>query len=390
MIYLDNNATSPIDPKVTEAVLPYLSEHWGNPSSSYQLAKTTSKAIAKARQQVAEMITADPNEIIFTGCGTESNHAALNSAIKLYPERPHLITAATEHSAILEHAEIFEEGDIAVTTLSVDTEGLISLQDLEAALEKNGEGKTALVSLMWANNETGVINSVEEAAQLAHQYGALFHTDAVQAGGKLNIDLKKTEIDYLSLSGHKFHAPKGVGVLYASNRVRFTPYLIGGGQEGGRRAGTENIAGIVGLGKAAELMSAQEEEPIKKLRDHFESELLTQIEGASVNGSLEKRLPTTSNIYFPHIEAAGLLILLDKAGIYASAGSACHTASLHPSHVLKAMGYDCDHAACSMRFSLSRFTTEQDIETALSETVSAIKKMQSLRPPPSKGPVRRS
>ena len=385
MIYLDSNATSQIAPEVVEAMTPFLTEQFANPSSAYSISKPIKAALSEAREQCATLIGASASEIIFTGCGTESDNAAVVSALATYPDRKHVITTTAEHSAVLEPCTLAKEKGIEVTHLKVNEQGLIELEELRAEIRP---GETALVSMIWANNETGVLAPVLEAAEIAREAGALFHTDAVQAAGKIAIDLSKTSSDLLSISGHKFHAPKGIGLLYASRRVRFQPLLSGGGQEGGRRAGTENVPYIVGLGKAADLMQQQPhqgEGSVRFLRDRFESALLAQIEGSEINGHPENRLPTTSNLHLPGIDSAGLLILLDEEEIYCSAGSACHTGALNPSHVLTAMGFDRKRAASSVRFSFSRFNTIEQVDIAIEKVVSACNKLRSLRPPG--GPV---
>lgn len=382
MIYLDSNATSQVDPEVVDAMLPFLREHFANPSSAYRIARPVRVALAAAREQCATLLGAKPEELIFTSCGTESNNAAIASALATHPERRHIVTTTAEHSAILEPCEELSRNHcIEVTRIGVDSKGLMDLEELRSAIRP---GETALVSVLWANNETGVINPVSEAAAIARELGSLFHTDAVQAAGKIPIDLSSVPVDLLSISGHKFHAPKGVGLLYCSSRVRFQPLLTGGGQESGRRAGTENVPHLVGMGKAAQLMLQQPHEgvgSVRALRDRFERKILDSIEGAEVNGHLTNRLPTTSNLHLPGIDSAGLLILLDQREIYCSAGSACHTGALKPSHVLSAMGFDHRRAASSVRFSFSRLNTWEQVDTAADEVIACCNKLRSLRPP---------
>jgi len=381
MIYLDSNATTQVDPRVVDAMLPFLREHYANPSSSYGAARMVRKAIETAREQVAALLGCEPTEIIFTSGGTESNNAAIGSALTLYfPHKPHFVTVKTEHSAVLEPAQRWSRQEHAVSFLNVDREGRVDTDELRSCAH---DGQTALVSLMWANNETGVIAPIEEAVHSAHEHGALFHTDAVQAVGKLRISMRDIPVDYLSLSGHKFHAPKGIGALYISKRVRFKPWILGGGQEFGRRSGTENVSHIVGMGLAAELMRGElkrgGDAEIKAMRDAFEKVILSALPDVVINGSIEHRLHTTSSLCFPGVDASGLLILLDERGVACAAGSACHTGALHPSHVLEAMGYDSEHARCTLRFSLSRFNTMDQSVRAAELVIECVKKMRSLQ-----------
>lgn len=384
MIYLDNNATTKIDPEVLDCMLPFLKDHFANPSSSYQLSKKSKEGIDKAREQIAKVLNSESDELVFTGCGTESNNTAISSAISLYPEKNHIITSKVDHDATIEPFRVLEEKGYQVDYLDVDEKGIIALNQLSSLIDPDN---TALVSLIWANNETGVLTPIKEACQIAHENGALFHTDAVQCFGKIDLDVEKIKVDYLSISGHKFHAPKGVGALFVSSRVRFAPYLHGGGQESGKRSGTENVAGIVAMGKAAELMQVRKGASIKEYRDYFESELLNAVPDIEINGDPQKRLDTTSSLYIPDVDAAGLLILLDQEEVYASAGSACHTSALHVSHVLTAMGFDRKRASQTMRFSFSRFNSMNEVKEAVPTIEKLIKKMKSLR---SAGPIRSS
>lgn len=375
IIYLDNNATTQIDPAVLEVMLPYLSEFYGNPSSAYDFGSQVGKAIEKARAQVAGLLGCDPEEILFTSCGTESNNSAIASALQIDPDRQHVITTRVEHSAIVKQCEALAKRGTEVTWLGVDAEGRIDLKELENAIRPD----TAIVSTMWANNETGVLFPIEEIAEIVHRKKTLFHTDAVQAVGKIPIDLSTTKINFLALSGHKLHCPKGVGVLYVSKRTPFRPYLLGGSQEHGRRAGTENVASIVGLGKGCELAGhhlTAENKQVRALRDRFENGLLAAIPGAQVNGEREHRLPNTSNIAFPGLDSEALLLLLNKGHLCCSAGSACTAGSLHPSHVLKAMGMSTERARSSLRFSFSRFNNEDEVDRALEALRKAIAKLQ--------------
>jgi cysteine desulfurase len=366
LIYLDNNATTKPDPAVVGAMMPYLGEEYGNPSSAYRLGKRAAEAVERARDQLAALLCCEPREILFTSCGTESNNAAIASALTLDPDRQHVITTRVEHSAIMKQCEWLAKRGVEVTWLGVDENGQIDLEELEAAIRDD----TAIVSTMWANNETGVLFPIEEIADIVHRKRVLFHTDAVQAVGKIPINLAHTHsrINFLSISGHKLHCPKGIGALYVNRRTRFTPYLMGGGQEHGKRAGTENVPYCVGLGEAAELAGAHmsfENQAVRLLRDQFERRLLDTIPDSQVNGDREHRLPNTTSIAFDGIESEAVLLLLDQAGICCSAGSACTTGSVHPSHVLKAMGFSTERARASLRFSFSRYNTADEAERAI-------------------------
>jgi cysteine desulfurase len=377
MIYLDNNATTQVDPAVLDEMLPFLREQYGNPSSAYSFGKQIGKAIDKARERVADLLGCEPTEILFTGCGTESDNTAIQSALLVDPDRKHIVTSKVEHSAILRHTETLARRGYEVTALDVDEDGLVDLNKLADSVRDD----TAIVSLMWANNETGVLFPIAEAAEICSSTGTLFHTDAIQAVGKVEIDLSQVPINFLALSGHKLHAPKGIAALYVNRRTRFNPLIIGGSQENKRRAGTENVASIVALGKAAELAAKtlQEEQiKVRGLRDRFEEGLLQRIPGSQLNGHLTRRLPNTSNIAIEGIDSEGMLMLLDQKGICCSAGSACTAGSLEPSHVLKAMGFSNDRARGSLRFSLSRFNTEAEIEQALQIVPAAVEKLRAL------------
>lgn len=379
LIYLDNNATTKIDPAVVEEMLPFLTEQYGNPSSAYSFGKKAAAAVDKAREQIAGLLGCDPREILFTSCGTESNNAAITSALSLDPDRQHIVTTKVEHSSITKHCEALAKRGYEVTWLGVDERGQIDLHELERAIRPD----TAIVSTMWANNETGVLFPIREIGEIVHKKKTLFHTDAVQAVGKIPMDLAQmhAHINFLALSGHKLHCPKGVGALYVSRRTRFNPFVIGGGQEHGKRGGTENVASIVALGKAAEIAAKymhEENTRVRKMRDTFERAVLETIPDTHVNGDTEHRLPNTSNIAFDDIESEAVLMLLDKAHICCSAGSACTAGSLHPSHVLKAMGFNNDRARGSLRFSFSRFNTEAEVEKALSVLPSVIAKLRQM------------
>lgn len=380
MIYLDANATTPADPAVLEVMLPFLREHFANPSAGYAGGRVAHRAVEKARGQVAALLGADEEEIVFTSGGTESINAVHASVRALWPEKPELIIAGTEHPAVLESAKRWEAQGGTVVQVPLHADGRLDLAALREAVRP---GSTALVSIMWANNETGVIAPMDEIVGIAHAAGALMHTDAVQAAGKIAVDVRQTPVDFLSLSGHKMHAPKGIGALYASQRVRFAPLLVGGGQEKERRSGTENVPGIVALGKAAELCQGHLEDGtparIRNMRDRFEQLVREGVPDMRVHGSAEHRLHTTSSFCLPEVDAAGMLILLDRQGICVSAGSACHTASLHPSQVLEAMGVSARDAACTLRVSFHRFNAPTDAETAARAVVEAAHKLRAER-----------
>jgi cysteine desulfurase len=385
IIYLDNNATTPLDPAVIEEMLPFLTKYYGNPSSGYVFAAQARKAIDLARERLAALLGCEPSEIVFTSGGTESNNAVIHSASQLEPRGKHVVTNAVEHSAVLRPCQDLEKRGCAVTFLGVNRDGNVDLAELEAAIRP----ETALVSMMWANNETGVLFPVEKMAEIGHRRGVLFHTDAVQAVGKIPIRLRDMAINFLSLSAHKFHGPKGVGALYVNRRTRFSPLIAGGGQENGRRGGTENVASIVGLGKAAELAVKYLEErkgSIRSMRDRFEKAILASISGASVNGApaAAGRIPNTSSLSFEGIESPAALILLDRHGLCCSAGSACKTGSQEASHVLRAMNPNGDGARRSLRFSFGRFNTEAQIDRAIEVVPKVIEK---LRQTPSPIPV---
>lgn len=378
VIYLDNNATTAVDPAVVDAMLPYLTTAYGNPSSMHSFGGQVGQAVQQAREHVAALLGADPTEVVFTSCGTEGNNAAIQAAIKAQPDKRHLITTQVEHPAVLNVCKHLEKQGYTVTYLSVDRQGQIDLMELEAALT----GDTALISTMAANNETGVLFPLKEIGSLAKAAGALFHVDAVQAVGKVPLDLDANQIDLLTLSGHKLHAPKGIGALYVRRGVRFRPFLIGGHQERNRRAGTHNVPGIVALGKAAEL--AQEHlthlDRERHLRDRLEQGLLAAITDCEVNGGGSPRLPNTTNIGFKYIEGEAILYWLDQYGICASSGSACTSGSLEPSHVLQAMGLPYTILHGSIRFSLSRYTTQLEIERVLSIMPNVVAKLRAISP----------
>jgi len=361
MIYLDYNATTPIAPEVLEAMLPYLKEEWGNPSSSYRFGSKLRSIIERSREQVANMLGANPSEIIFTSCGTESNNAAINAALRARPDKRHIITSQVEHSAVLQHCKALEMQGYAVTYLPVDREGLLNINDLDVSISTG----TALVSLMWANNETGVLFPIENIARLCNERGVLFHCDAIQAAGKIRIDLQQTPINYLSITGHKLYAAKGVGALYVRKRTPFSPYLIGGNQERGMRGGTESVAMVVGLGKASELTLQtlpKYDSQIQPLRDNLENQILSSIKGAERNGNIEKRLSNTTSINFQGIASESLIRLLDKCDICVSSGSACLADSDEPSHVISAMKPETGRLRETIRFSLGFDLKQAQVE----------------------------
>ena len=379
-IYLDNNATTRVDDAVLEAMLPYFTEQFGNPSSMHSFGNKVGLAIKKARLQVQDLLGAEhDSEIIFTSCGTESDSTALLSAIKSNPKKKEIITTSIEHPAVLTLCANLEKEGYKVHTLKVDEKGRLDL-DAYARLLSD---RVAVVSVMWANNETGTFFPVLEMAEMAHAAGVLFHTDAVQAVGKVPIDLKTSKIDMLSLSGHKLHAPKGIGVLYLKRGVRFRPLLRGGHQERGRRAGTENTAAIVGLGLACEQAMQHmhyENTEVKRLRDKLEAGILARVPRAFPTGDVTNRLPNTSNIAFEFIEGEAILLLLNKFGIAASSGSACTSGSLEPSHVMRAMGIPYTAAHGTIRFSLSRYSTEAEVDRVIQVAPEIVAQLRKLSP----------
>ncbi|HET6408706.1 MAG TPA: cysteine desulfurase NifS [Chthoniobacteraceae bacterium] len=377
LIYLDNNATTRVDPAVVEEMMPYLTELYGNPSSGYRFGQQVSKALELARERVAGLIGCEPGEILFTSCGTESTNAAIHSALQMDRDRQHIITTRVEHSATLKTCELLAKRGYEITWLGVDSRGQVDLRELEKAIRPD----TALVSVMWANNETGVMFPLEEIADIVRAKGALFHTDAVQAIGKVSVRLAEAKINFLSLSGHKLHCPKGVGVLYTNRRTKFAPFMTGGGQENGKRAGTQNVASIVALGKACEIAAQyldHEATEVRAMRDEFEEGILERISFAQVNGDRTHRLPNTSNLAFEGLESEAVLMLLDQAGICCSSGSACTTGSIHPSHVLKAMGFSDDRSRASLRFSFSRFNQRSEVARALEIVEGVVGKLRRV------------
>ncbi len=378
IIYLDNNATTSVAPEAVDAMIPYLRDFWGNPSSAYRFGSQVHKVIEDARAQVAALIGADPKEIFFTSCGTEGNNAAIESALATTGKRK-VVTTAVEHSAIKKQGEALQKRGIEVVFMPVKPDGTLDFREVQNAVDED----TAICSVMWANNETGVIFPVEEIAEFCKLHGVLFHTDAVQAAGKIPIDVKKNKIDMLSLVGHKLHAPKGVGAIYVRRRTRFTPFVIGGSQESGKRGGTENVASIVAFGKACELAAGrlgEEETRVRALRDRLESGILSTISGTTLNGHRQQRLPNTISMAFEGVEAQEVLLLLDQQNICASAGSACTTGSPEPSHVLTAMGMTPERARSTVRFSLSVYNTDRDVDRTLEVLPGVIEKLRGLSP----------
>ncbi|QXE85082.1 cysteine desulfurase NifS [Geomonas nitrogeniifigens] len=378
-IYLDNNATTKVDERVFEEMRPYFCELYGNPSSMHFFGGQVQKKVDEARARVASLLGALPDEIVFTACGTESDNAAIRSALEVFPEKRHIITSRVEHPAVLTQCRNLTKRGYRVTELNVDGNGQLDLNELEKALDED----TAIVSLMYANNETGVIFPIEEAAKIVKKKGALFHTDAVQAVGKIQLNMAESAIDMLSLSGHKLHAPKGVGVLYVRRGTPFRPMLVGGHQERGRRAGTENTASIIAMGKACQLAEqymVDEAGRVREMRDRLERELTSLIPNTRINGGGTERLPNTLSIAMEFVEGEGILLLLSEKGICASSGSACTSGSLEPSHVLRAMGvpFTCAHG--SIRFSLSRFTTDDDIDAVIEALPPIISRLRAMSP----------
>jgi cysteine desulfurase len=379
VIYMDNNATTRTAPEVVEALLPYFSTYYGNPSSMHYFGGQVAQKVQEARGRVASLLGADPSEIVFTSCGTESDNAALWGTLRSYPEKKHVITTRVEHPAVLNLAAYLSKRGYRVTLLPVDREGRLDLNQLAAAITD----ETAIVSVMWANNETGVQFPIEEIAEIVKSRGVVFHTDAVQAVGKIPMALDRTPVDLLAFSGHKLHAPKGIGVLYIRRGTRFTPFIVGGHQEKGRRGGTENVPYIIGLGEACRLAQAhmdEENQRVRALRDRLEQGLLERIPNALINGDREHRLPNTLSISFEYVEGESILLLLSNLGICASSGSACTSGSLEPSHVLRAMGVPFTAAHGSIRFSLSVYNSEEEIETVLKELPPIISRLREISP----------
>jgi cysteine desulfurase len=378
-IYLDNNATTAVAPEVLEEMLPYLRDLYGNPSSMHTFGGQLGSKIREARAKVAALLGAEPEEIIFTSCGTESDNTAIMSALEIYPQKRHVITTRVEHPAVYNFCKHLARKGYRVTYIPVDSRGRLNMDAFYKALDDD----TAIVSIMYANNETGVVFPIEEIGTVLRERDILFHTDAVQAVGKIPLNTQTLPVDMLSLSGHKLHAPKGIGVLYVRKGTRFYPYIIGGHQEHGRRAGTENIASIIALGKACELAADNLETEVtylSRLRDKLEAALLEKSPDARVNGDTEHRLPNTTNISFEYVEGEAILLRLDEYGICASSGSACTSGSLEPSHVLRAMGVPFTAMHGSIRFSLSRYNTEAEIDKVIEVLPPIIRELRALSP----------
>jgi len=379
VIYLDNNATTRIAGEVLAEMQPILSELYGNPSSMHTFGGQLGKRITRAREQTAASLGADPTEVLFTSCGSESDNAAIRGILEVNPDKRHIVTTRVEHPAVLNYCQHLRKRGWEVTFLGVDGQGRLDLAELRDSLRPD----TAIVSIMYANNETGVIFPIEEIGQIVKAREIPFHVDAVQAIGKIPLNLRTSTIDLLSLSGHKLHAPKGIGVLYIRKGVRWTPFIIGGHQERNRRGGTENVAAIVGLGRACELAVAnlaEEVGRVAQLRDRLEAGIIAAVPSVRVNGDRAHRLPNTTNISFEYVEGEAILLMLDQHGICASSGSACTSGSLEPSHVLRAMGVPFTAAHGSVRFSLSRYNTEQDIETVIRVIPGLIERLRSISP----------
>jgi cysteine desulfurase len=378
-IYVDNNATTQVSPEVLEEMLPYFNEFYGNPSSMHTFGGKVEHKITEARARIASLLGASSEEIIFTSCGTESDSTAIRSVILSNPDKKHILTSRVEHPAVKNLYEYLSKNGYRVTFVPVDRKGRL---DLDCLYENLGDD-TALVSIMWANNESGVIFPIEEISKVVREKGIVFHTDAVQAVGKFPIDLKAIDIDMFSLSGHKLHGPKGVGALYVRRGTKYTPFIIGGHQEKGRRGGTENVASIIGLGKACELAAAHlsdNNNQVKQLRDKLENEILKRVSNTIINGDRNNRLPNTTSIAFEYVEGESILLMMDEFGICASSGSACTSGSLEPSHVLRAMGVPFTAAHGSIRFSLSKYNTEEEIDFIIEKLPPIIERLRELSP----------
>jgi cysteine desulfurase len=380
-VYLDNNATTGVAKEVYESMIPYLTDRWGNPSSMHSFGGDVAKDVEKARGKVADLIGANPSEIVYTSCGTESDNMAIFGTLDAIqmPSKRHFITTKVEHPAVIASARALQRQGYRVTFLGVDEKGRLNLDELRDSISN----ETAMLSVMWANNETGVIFPIEEIGQIAKAAGLIFHVDAVQAVGKISIDMRNSTVDLLSMSGHKLHAPKGIGVLYIRRGTRIRPYLHGGHQERGRRGGTENVPYIIGLGVAAEFAkknAAEENTQVKNLRDRLEKGILKAVPNVLVNGDTENRLPNTSNLSFEYVEGEAILLKLDDLGIAASSGSACSSGSLEPSHVLRAMNIPYTAAHGSIRFSLSTYNTQEEIDYTVKHVPTIIEELRNISP----------
>lgn len=379
VVYTDNNATTKVATEVVDAMTPYFTEYYGNPSSMHTFGGQVAKKIDFARQQVAELIGANPDEIVFTSCGTESDNTAIWGVLRANPHKRHIVTSRVEHPAIYNLCKYLAQNGYHVTEIGVDNHGMIDLSELSDAVRED----TAIVSIMYANNETGVVFPIEEIGAIVKQRGSILHTDAVQAVGKLPINLSKSTIDLLTLSGHKLHAPKGIGALFIRKGTTFTPFIIGGHQEKNRRGGTENVPSIIGLGKACELAKKyvnEEQTRIKQLRDKLETEILKRAPDTRVNGHKASRLPNTTNLSFEFVEGEAILLLLNEKGICASSGSACTSGSLEPSHVLRAMGVPFTAVHGSVRLSLSRYNTADEIDYIIEHLPPIIRRLREISP----------
>jgi cysteine desulfurase len=378
-IYVDNNATTKVAPEVVEVMLPYFTERYGNASSMHSFGGGLIVDIRRARSQVADLIGARPEEILFTSGGTESDATAIHAALQSQPSKRHIVTTRVEHPAIKNLFEQYGKIGYRVTVIPVDGQGRMDQDALRQSLSDD----TAVVSIMWANNETGVINPIKELAEEIRARGIVFHTDAVQAAGKIPIDVAAAGVDLLSMSGHKFHGPKGIGVLYIRRGTKFKPMIVGGHQEAGRRAGTENVPGIVGVGKACELAGAHLEDMntrVRGLRNRLEQALLSTVPRSMANGGEADRLPNTTSIAFEFVEGEAILLMMNEHGICASSGSACTSGSLEPSHVLRAMGVPFTAAHGSIRFSLSHYTTEEEVDFIIDKMPPIIARLREMSP----------
>jgi cysteine desulfurase len=382
MVYIDNNATTAVAPEVVEAMLPFFETHWGNPSSLHTFGSSTKRHIDEAREKVAALIGASsPSEIIFTSCGSESNNMAIRGAVSAMRKQPYVLTSQVEHSAVLGPCNQLEQDGCGVSRIPVDGQGRLALGSLKEILATCES--PVLASFMWANNETGVIFPVAELGAMVHEQGGVLHTDAVQAVGKVPINVQAVPVDMLSISGHKVHAPKGVGALYVRRGTRVDSLILGGHQERARRAGTENVPYIVGLGKACELaMEKLDVDQLREtqLRDRLEAGILATCKGAVVNGDPTCRLPNTTNISFEHLEGEGTLLMLDDVGICTSTGAACESGSIEASHVLKAMKVPTSLVQGAIRFSVSRYTTDEEIDYVLAQLPLIIERQRALSP----------
>lgn len=380
IVYLDNNATTRVAPEAVEAMLPFLKEQYGNPSSMHTFGGEVGAPVEHARAAVAKLVGAErASEIVFTSCGTEADSTAILSALNTQPDKNHIITTRVEHPAVRSLAFHLRRKGVQVTEIPVDSSGLIDPRDVERAITKN----TAIVSIMAANNETGVRFPIAEIGRTARAHGVLFHTDAVQLVGKDVIDVEAMAVDFLALSGHKIHAPKGIGALYVRRGTRFRPFLIGGHQERGRRGGTEAVPNVVALGRAAELALEHlegEQTRVRALRDRLERGLLDATPSSRVNGDLVQRLPNTTNVSFEHVEGEAILLMMSDLGMAASSGSACTSGSLEPSHVLRAMGIPYTFAHGSIRYSLSRYSTDEDVDYVLEHMPPIIARLREISP----------